>query len=322
MTAFFSRQVAGAVMTIDFGSAKTQLSLAQRGAVRTLVRNDIGVGHSAAAALDLIGEEAVAEWLPFHARKGELTQYVLNKGLRLESAPLDMRDRYIEYALLRAGIRYLVAEMQAQTGDDSEMADPAKVALALVAGATITGSGQGALDMLLLADALQGEGVLQVKADPYGALPALGALAAVEPMAVVQLLNGNVLENVGALVRVTGNADAGAKAINVKAKHEDGISLQREIAVGDVWHLPVPAATTVELRIQVRRGLSVGGKRRLRLKLDGGRGGVLIDARLNAGQTASTMTERAVNMLRWFAAVTGQEKPVMIPESWLARPDG
>ena len=195
------------------------------------------------------------------------------------------------------------------------------MALALVAGATITGSGQGALDMLLLADALQGEGVLQVKADPYGALAALGALAAVEPMAVVQLLNSKVLENVGALVRVTGNADAGATALKVKVRHENGESLQRVIAVGDVWHLPVPASATVDLRIQVRRGLSVGGKRRLRLKLDGGRGGVLIDARLDAGQTASTMTERAVNMLRWFAAVTGQEKPVVIPESWLARPD-
>ena len=87
------------------------------------------------------------------------------------------------------------------------------MALALVAGATITGSGQGALDMLLLADALQGEGVMQIKADPYGALAALGALAAVEPMAVVQLLNSKVLENVGALVRVTGNADAGATAL-------------------------------------------------------------------------------------------------------------
>ena len=37
---------------------------------------------------------------------------------------------------------------------------------------------------------------------------------------------------------------------------------------------------------------------------------------------AKTMTERAVNMLRWYAAVTGQERPVVIPESWLAAPDG
>ena len=33
------------------------------------------------------------------------------------------------------------------------------------------------------------------------------------------------------------------------------------------------------------------------------------------------MTERAVNMLRWFAAVTGEDQPVMIPESWLVAPD-
>ena len=97
--------------------------------------------------------------------------------------------------------------------------------------------------------------------------------------------------------------------------------IEREISAGDVWHLPFANSRTVDLRIQARRGLSIGGKRRLRLKLGGGRGGVLIDARLDAQAAATTMTERAVNMLRWYAAVTGQEGPVAIPESWLTGVD-
>lgn len=317
MTAFFSRQVSGAVFAIDFGSARSQISLARRGTTRTLVRNDIGVGHSAASTLDRVGEAAVADWLPFHPRRDELAQYVLDKGLRLDSVPLDMRERYIEYALLRAGIRAMLAELNAGTSDAS---DPAQADLVLLAGATIIGSGTGALDMLLLADALACEGILQVKADPYGALAALGSLAAVEPRAVVQLLNNNVLENVGTLIRVTGSGSGGV-ASTISVRRQNGERLDREVAVGDVWHLPVPARASVELRIQARRGLSIGGKRRLRLELRGGRGGVLFDARLDAIKSASTMTERAVNMLRWFAAVTDQDKPVVIPESWLAGPE-
>ncbi len=321
MTAFFSRQVSGAVLTIDFGSARSLLSLAQGGAVHTLVRSDIGSGHSAAAMLDRIGAAKVSQWLPFHPRRNELAQYVLDKGLRLDSVPLDMRARYIEYALLRAGIRYLLAELRRQTIGLADAPDPARVSLALLAGATITGSGQGALDMMLLADALDCDGVLEVKADPHGALAALGALAAVEPKAVVQLLNNNVLENVGTLIRVAGKGTSGVSAIKVSATMQNGERSQRDVAVGDVWHLPVGAAASVDLRIQARRGFSIGGKRRLRLQLQGGRGGVLFDARLDAMREASTMTERAVNMLRWFAAVTGQDRPVVIPESWLEAPE-
>ena len=320
MTAFFARTSRRDVLSIDFGSARSMLSLASEGVVQTVIRNDIGLGHSAATALDVIGEEAIAEWLPFHPRKGELAQYTLNKGLRLSSVPEDMRERTIEYALLRAGIRKMLADLTGGSEGDAS-ALTAQVGLVLIGGATFAGSGQGALDMLLLADALASDGVLQVKADPYGGLAALGTLAAVEPLAVVQLAGSNVLQNVGSLIRVSGRAAAGAKALTVKVKRGQGETMTREVNAGDVWHLPVAAGETVELRIEARRGLAIGGKRRLRLKVQGGRGGVLFDARLGALAAAATMTERAVNMLRWYAAVTGQEQPVAIPESWLAAPD-
>jgi len=313
MTAFFARATGADALTVDVGSAKTMLSLGRAGRISTAMRNDIGLGHSAAAALEIIGENEISRWLPFHPRKGELAQYAQNKGARAASLPLDMRERYIEYALLRAGIRFVAGELA--------QFDGARVGLVMLAGGCFTEGGQGALDMMLLADALQLEGAVQVKADPHGALPALGTLAAALPEAVVQLVNGNALEHVGTLLRVSGKAAAGTTAVKVKAKRNNGDRFEREVSAGGVWHLPLPAAGTVDLRIQVRRGLSIGGQRRLRLQAQGGRGGLLIDARLDALAQAKTMTERAVNMLRWYAAVTGQERPVAIPESWLAGPE-
>ena len=310
MTAFFARSLDKGVLTIDCGSARTMLSLARKGTLQTVVRNDLGLGHSAAAALKLIGEGEIARWLPFHPRRGELAQYTLNKGLRSSSVPLDMRERYIEYALLRAAIGRMKPEL--------DQRDKARVGLILLAGATLTGSGIGALDMLLLADALELEGVIEVKSDRFGLLPTLGTLAWLVPKAVVQLINGNALAHVGSLIRVSGQAAAGAIAVKGRAKRENGEIIEREVLAGDVWHLPVPSGGAVDLRIQARRGLSIGGKRRLRIQAQGGRGGVLIDARLDAQAGAKTMTERAVNMLRWYAAVTGQEGPVAIPETWLA----
>ncbi len=317
MTAFFSRASDCDVLTLDFGSARAMLAHARRGAVQTAIRNDMGLGQSAARALELIGEEAVARWLPFHPRKGELEQYAQNKAMRSGRVPLDMRERCIEYALLRAGIRFMLGELGA---DGPSQSDWSQIKLVLVAGAAIAGSGQGALDMLLLADALESDGVVQVKSDAQGTLAALGALAAVEPLAVVQLADGGALEHVGALIRVGGRADAGVTALKIKADTDTGESISRELAVGDVWRLPAPAGSTVDLRIQARRGLSIGGRRKLRLQLPGGRGGLLFDARLDA-MASGTMSERAVKMLRWFAAVTGQERAVAIPEDWLAAPE-
>ncbi len=312
MTAFFARATGLETLCVDIGSASAMLSLAGKSDTRTLVRSDLGLGSSAPSALDLVGHAAVASWLPFQPREGELEQYARSKADHPASRPLDMRQRSLEGALLRACLRFLRAEL--------DLAADWRPGLLLLCGAALNNGPQGALDMLLVADALSPEGVVQLKADPHGALATLGALSSTHPEAVVQLAHGNALEHVGSLLRVSGSAPAGAAALNVQVTREGGAEITREVKAGDVWRLPAPAGEAVELRIQARRGLSIGGRRRLRQRVYGGRGGILIDARLDAMTRASSVTERATRMLRWFAAVSEQSGPVVIPEDWLAAP--
>ena len=321
MTAFFARSQGVDTLSIDLGGSKSLLSFAARGELRTIVRTDIGMGPSAASTLELVGEEAVKEWLPFHPGRDELEQHALKKGLRSATAPLDMRERYIDYALLRASLRYLQAALREDQPGGSRPVDLTNLGLVITSGATIAGSGQGALDMLLLADALDLQGVVHFKADRHGALPALGVLSATEPMAVVQLLEGGLVEHVGSLIRASGRATPGKTALKLHIRSSNGKTLDREIAVGDVWHLPAPPGSIVDIRLQAARGIRIGDKRRLNMQLRGGRGGLLFDARLDLAPADESITERAVKMLRWFAAVSGESQPVMIPESWLAGPD-
>jgi len=308
MTAFFARTIGGDVISMDVGSARTLLSMSVGGQVKTLIYNDIGMGHSAAALLERVGEDAAAEWLPFYPKPGELAKYARGKGLRLEALPLGIRERYIEYALLRAGLRSALAEADGKQ----------EVDLIVMAGATLTGSAYRALDMLLLADALQPVGVVQVKADQRGALAALGALALTEPVAVVQLLASDVIEHLGAVVSASGQAAAGSRAMKLQLM-EAGSRIDRDVEVGEVWHYaPASPEAEVEVRIQTGRGFRIGGKRRLRLRLRGGTAGLLFDARGRPLSMGASLAERVANMSRWFAAVTGQEGTVMIPESWFA----
>ncbi len=320
MTAFFSRMASGDVLAIDIGSARSQLAFASRGEVVSAVRSDIGLGHSAASTLDLMGADALRDWLPFHPRKGELARYARDKRRRFAASPLDMRERYLEFALLRASLHLLQRQLAGALPGTGMQLSRERIALALISGGAFLSSGQGALDMLLLADALLPEGIMQVKADPYGALSALGTLASIEPTAVVQLLGGKALQDVGYLIRASGSAPAGATVMNIKLQRASGAALAKELKAGEVWRLPLPAGESAELQIQMRRGAAIGGKRRLQRELRGGRGGLLFDARLDALPPSASVSERAVMMLRWLAAVTGREHPVAIPEDWLALP--
>ncbi len=321
MTAFFARMLDTGVLSVDIGGAKSTISIALGEGRRSALRTDIGMAQSAANTLELAGEEAIKAWLPFHPRKGELAGYAVKKGLRSVNMPLDMRERYIEFALLRACIQLLLDDAN-RSGDENDSRTPlARLGLIVAGGATMAGSGQGALDMMLLSDALPIRGVTQVMSDRHGALPALGALAPTNPSAVVQLLQSGVVEHVGSLIKATGTAALGKVAMKISIDMPSGEIIGREILVGDVWHLPVPAGSSADISLQMGRGIRVDDKRRMRLRLRGGRGGILFDARLSAMSAAESITERAVNMLRWFAAVTGEDQPVMIPESWLVAPD-
>ena len=315
MTAFLARARKGNVLSIDVGSARTLLSVSVNNVVDTTIHNDIGMGHSAANMLDLVGEGAVAEWLPFYPQPGELIRYTLNKGLRQATRPLGMRERYIEYALLRAGIRFALAR------SGRGRASLLLMDLIVMSGAALTGSGHSVLDLLLVVDALQPGGVVQVKADRHGALPSLGALAFYEPAAVVQLLESGVVEHLGTVIGVSGQAVAGSRAMKLQLKTEDGKKFDREVLVGDIWHFPLLPEAKVDVRIQTGRGLRVGDKRRMRLRLRGGPAGILFDARGRPLSMGTSLAERVANMPRWFAAVTGQEGTIVIPESWMAEPE-
>ncbi len=321
MTAFFARMLDTAVLSVDIGGAKSALCLAQGDKRHSALRTDIGMGQSAANTLELAGEEAVKAWLPFHPRQGELAGYAVKKSLRSLNMPLDMRERYIEFALLRAAIQLLLADAERSGAESAARIALSRLGLIVTGGATLASSGQGALDMLLLSDALPISGVAQVMSDRHGALAGLGALAPTNPSAVVQLLQSGVVEHVGSLIKATGTAPAGNRALKISIKMPSGEIIGREIVAGDVWHLPAPAGSSVDISLQTGRGIRVGDKRRLRLRLRGGRGGILFDTRLSTMSAAESITERAVNMLRWYAAVTGEDKPVAIPESWLTAPE-
>jgi uncharacterized protein (TIGR01319 family) len=330
----------GNVLIADVGSAVSTISVSlSRGRssnrnlfsrrarrdrhVTTSIRTDIGMGHSADSLVRAAGIEAVRAWLPFVADDNEIMTYAMNKTLRPYTIPETHRTLYLEHALLRAGLRAQLRDARpswATDGSDNQllMRDLPLPPFAQIigAGATLTGTGRPGMTAMLLLDALQPTGVTELRIDAGGLIPALGALARANPQAAVQVIDAGAPERLGTVFNVSGTPREGRPAVKVRITTEGGTGETHTISGGELWIYPLPIDTQAEVRISVARGLHIGGKRRLRLKVTGGLAGIVIDARGRPLPLAATARERAAQIPAWYAQATGDGIQT-IPDEWV-----
>lgn len=318
-------------LAVDVGSATSTLSAYFNEQVDTVIRADLGLGHSAYTLLETVGIEAVAGWLPFYTTYDELAAYCRNKTLRPATIPESLKELYIEQALLRAAIHALAltARRRWKQSEDAALEEPLPPFNPLIgAGAALTATGSPGLTAMLLLDALQPIGQTLLQIDPHGLIPALGALADLRPEAVVQSLEGGGLETVGMAFCADGQPRAGRPALRVRITTSLGEVIDHTVHGGELWVYPLGLGQRVEVDVRVGRGVRIGGRRRVRQTIEGGTAGIIFDARGRPLPLGRTVTARAEQMPAWMAAATGDEvRPIdsrwLVPvdESALAMPE-
>lgn len=299
------------LMAIDMGSAVSTLAVAQRGHVSTRIRPDIGLGDSAYTLLQAVGLEEIRRWVPFNVTPVEIVNYALNKTLRPASIPMNLRELYLEHALLRAGIAEMVNSLGlAWARSQSEFGT------VIGAGSALTGTGSPGYTAMLLLDALEPKGVTTLLADPYGLIPALGAAALAVPEATVQMFDDEPLERLGTSICLSGEAKPGKPALHVKFIIDDEV-FEHEVEGGHLWVLPLGAGKRVKLQLRVlTRDLHIGGKRKLTLTVEGGTAGLIFDVRGRPLPLAADVRGRAAQLPMWMSEATGD--PLReLDERWL-----
>ncbi len=318
---YMGRALNSGVVAIDIGSAAGTLAAWLGGTLGTSIRTDIGLGHSARSLLDTVGVEAIRGWLPFYITAEEINVYALEKTLRPGLVPETLRDLYLEYAFLRAGIRAMIRASLAawdKALDDGKDAILPPFERIIGAGAAITETGRPGLAAMLLLDSLTPEGIATLYTDSAALIPALGALAHVNPAAVVQVLESSGLERLGVSVNVSGLPRTGKRALRVKIAPDNGQgAVEHDIDGGSLWVFPLPAGVRARVDVRVTgRGLSIDGKTRLRLDVQGGGAGIIFDARGRPFPLATDARARALQMPLWMAQATGDA--VYVPDAeWL-----
>jgi len=161
---------------------------------------------------------------------------------------------------------------------------------------------------LLLLDGVQPVGISTVILDPYHLLASLGAIAQVNAIAAVQLLESNAFLNLGTIICPISTAKYGTPVLRVRIEYEKGSPNQLEVRQGSVVSLPLQPLQTANVHLDALHHSEIDpllGKRSGSFKIVGGVCGAVIDARGRPLVLPKDAARRRELIKKWRAALGG-----------------
>ncbi len=304
---YFASLQKGRVLAVDLGSDQTTLVDAIPDKKRRLwVQSDLGMGRPIANLLNKVQTSDITRWLPSAISEAETHNFILNKALHPQTIPSTEAELHLEQAIAREILRCVTEEARANW-QGSKSAQAAPLRLLLARGSTLTGVSRPSQTLLILLDMLQPTGIFSVAIDTYGVLPALGALAAHEPLAAVQALEGGALANLGWVVAPTGKGQPGQKALNIVLEAEEAQRLEVEVEYGTIETLPLLPGQSAKVVLKPARRFDVGfgpGVEQT-ITIRGGVVGLVIDARGRPLDLPADDNDRQTLLRQWLWDVGG-----------------
>ncbi|WP_420628596.1 glutamate mutase L [Candidatus Leptofilum sp.] len=292
------------VLGVDLGSDSVSLIMATPEQAHVSVHSDMGMGHSAATLLERVAVDDVRQWIPTEVSAEETADYIFNKSLHPFAISTNEKMLQLEQAVARTLIRCAAAE----TGRDGrwplmgEQLTPPPFGLLLARGSTLANAPRPGQIMLMLLDALQPTGIFAMALDRYGVLPALGALASHQPLAVIQTLEAGVLSDLGWVIAPTGRGQLGRKALDVSIE-SDEIRFEGEIEFGKIEIFPIAPGKQAKVTVKPtgRFDIGFGAGQGKTMTLTGGlAGGLVIDARGRPFSLPRDEADRRSLMRKWL----------------------
>ena len=167
---------------------------------------------------------------------------------------------------------------------------------------TVTHPGQIA-GMVL--DGLEPVGIFALAYDEYGVLPALGRLAPAQPAATVQVLESEVLRNLGWVVVPTGRGQQGQTALNVKIESDQQTQYSGEVHYGALEVFVLSETSRVTLQPTRRFDIGFGPGQGTTLTLQGGELGLVVDARGRPLRLPDDEVARRSRVRQWLYDLGG-----------------
>ncbi len=293
------------VLSVNVGSAATVVAAAFGGALSLSVSPELGVGVHAANLLNDSRIDQFTRWLPVDAADDAVLDFLHNKSAHPHTVPDEADDAYFEHALARQVMQ--VALRRARTlwprkvpGSRADLLPWCD--LIIGGGAVLARAPSYGAAALMLLDALQPTGATTLAVDQHHMLAALGALAHVNPIAAVQVIESSPFLELGSVFSTVGAARPGDVVCRVKLTTADGQEAGLELKAGEIEVLSLPMGQTAKINLKPRAGIDVGfgaGRGRT-LEISGGVVGVILDARGRPLPLAGAAEARREKLQRWL----------------------
>jgi len=292
------------VIGANIGSGATVMSVQTRRYQGSVIRSDAGLGHSLAALLRIVPIEKFHRWLPFELSPGELYNRLLNKSLHPTSLPETEEDLLIEHAVAREALRLAMEQIRVSWSFQllADM-DHIQWNLMIGAGRTLTRAPQPGYAALMMLDGIEPWGVTSLALDSAGVANMLGSIAAIQPMAAVEVAARDAFLNLGTVIAPTGHGQPGKLALKFKINYANGDPLETEVAYGSMQVIALPPGEKATLEIRPVRHFDIGlgqpGRGAL-AEVEGGILGIIIDARGRPLRLPKDETQRQAQIRQWL----------------------
>jgi len=272
------------VLGVDIGADNTILAAAFHGEETLRVFPNTGVGGGAAGVLERSSLADIKRWLPVKMSDNLVRDYIYNKSAYPNAIPTEEDHLEIELAVAKQALRQAaldtIPSLEKQI-DSMGILMPA-VEPIIGAGRILTEAPQRYQSLSVLLDGLQPTGVTTLALDQNTVLPGLGALAEINPLMTVQVIESNTFLNLGTIIAPIGVARPGTPVLRIRLYREDGRMVTRDVKFGSLTILPVAMGEKVSLHLRPlhRFDIGMGGPGKAgKVNAVGGVLGIIVDTR-------------------------------------------
>jgi len=283
----------GASATIIAASVAGKLSL-------NVLPYGQGSGVSTFMQPDQLAE--IAKWLPIHCTPEVIHDYLAQKLTFPGTVPMNAETLAIEQAIARQVIRRSFQQTLARYPELGTTFEPI-----MASGAVLNMAPTPAQSLLMLLDGIQPTGVTTLVLDQNGILPGLGAIAKINQILPVQVLESGAFLNLGTVISPVSDARYGTPILRVRLEYDSGNDTRMDIRQGSINVLPLQNGQTARIHFQALRSVEItpGHPRELEsFKIVGGACGAIIDARGRPVVLPADASRRREMLKKWSLVLT------------------
>jgi uncharacterized protein (TIGR01319 family) len=264
------------VLAVDVGASVTTVASANLGNLNINVL-PYGMGTTASSLAQPALLEQMQQLSPTPLSIDAARDYLWQKTLYPSSLPMTDETFAIEQAALRLALRLAARDFVSRGRSDFLIAEPI-----LASGAPINQLPTPEHSLLALLDGLQPCGVSTLILDRNNILASLGAIARINTILPVQVLDSNAFLNLGTVIAPISRVRPGTHILKISLEDEAGNKTRLDIHQGTLATLPLKTGQSGRIMVEALNGAVIDplhDHRSLNFKVVGGYCGVIIDAR-------------------------------------------